>query len=200
MPLDSDTSNADANLIVEFYLNKRPPYEGREFVRVITPGDKTNIIDTLASEYYKKRFPRQWIHFQSQNDGSAFIGTPLNDWAKSSPTDISDYQLQELNILKFQTVEQVATMSDSQTQKVGMGGIGLRERARTFLQGKNQKASSSEVEELRAKHDAEMAEMREQMKALMAKFGDPCPAYEILDAPHVPKKRGRKPKLISAEA
>jgi hypothetical protein len=39
----------------------------------------------------------------------------------------------ELQILKFQTVEQVATASDSQVQKVGMGAAGLRELAKTFL-------------------------------------------------------------------
>lgn len=189
MPLDSDTSNADANLIVKFYKCEKTPYVGRDFVQIMVPGDKTNVIDTLASEHYKKRFPRQWIHYQSQNDGSMFIGTPLVDWAKARPEDISDYQLQELNILKFQTVEQVATMSDSQAQKVGMGGVSLREKARVFLQTKNQKATSSEVDELRSKHESEMAEMKAQLAALAEKFGQ-----SNVVPMDTPKRRGRPPR------
>lgn len=175
MPLDSDTANADANLIVEFYTQTKGTFEGKPFVKIMVPGDKTNIIDTLAREDHKRRFPLQWIHYQSKNDGSALIGTPLTEWSNSCPGDVSDYQLQELSILKFQTVEQVATMSDSQAQKVGMGGVGLREKAQTYLRSKNQKASSSELESTKA----ELETIKAQMAELMASMNKP--------------KRGRPP-------
>ena len=186
--LDSDTANADSNLICEFYSCTQPPHVVEVFVRIMVPGDKTNIIETIAREHHKRRFPRQWLHYQMQNDGSAMIGTPLQDWANACPEDINDYQLAELGILKFQTVEQIGTMSDSQAQKVGMGGIGLREKARQFLNTKNRKANSSEVDELRLKHEAEMAEMKAQLAALAAKFGD-----TNVVAMEPPKRRGRPP-------
>ena len=48
-----------------------------------------------------------------------------------------------------------------------MGGVGLRERARNYLLNKNQKVSSGELEETRAKLkelEAQMAMLLEQRK------------------------------------
>ena len=48
-----------------------------------------------------------------------------------------------------------------------MGGAGLRERARTFLMNKNQKVSSSELEQTRTKLrelEAQIAMLLEQRK------------------------------------
>jgi hypothetical protein len=68
-----------------------------------------------------------------------------------------------LQILKFQTVEQVATASDNQLQRIGMGGVGLRERARNYLLNKNQKVSSGELDKTRL----ELAELKAQMAMLL---------------------------------
>ncbi len=47
MPLDSDIYNADEQLQVEFYLAKEvdPKWDGKPFVRINIPGDKTTIIE-----------------------------------------------------------------------------------------------------------------------------------------------------------
>ena len=45
MPLDSDINNADSQLHVEFYVKDSGANEGRPYVRIMAPGDKTNIID-----------------------------------------------------------------------------------------------------------------------------------------------------------
>jgi len=174
--MDSDTPNADSHLHVEFYANDRAPYVGVPFVRIMVPGDKTNIIDQPVRESHKQRFPRQWLYFQMQNSGSQAIGTPLQEWAKDRPDDMSENQLAELSILKFQTAEQVATMTDAQAQKVGMGGIGLREKAKAYLGAKNQKASSSELEATKA----ELAEVKAMIAELMAKpkVGRPAKSAE----------------------
>ena len=67
--------------------------------------------------------------------------------------------------MKFQTVEQVATASDMQLQKVGMGAAGLREKARSFLLNKTKSDGQSEIENTKK----ELAELKEQLAALMAK-------------------------------
>lgn len=161
--MDSDVANADSHLHVEFYTNDRKPYEGVPFVRIMVPGDKTNIIDQPVKESHKQRFPRQWLYFQMQANGSQAIGTPLQDWSHDRPDDLSPNQLAELGILKFQTAEQVATMSDSQAQKVGMSGIPLREKARAYIASKNQKASSSELDATKAELEALKAQVAELM-------------------------------------
>ncbi len=170
MGLDSDIRNADSQLFVEFYTFEHPstdvqkPYQGVPFVRIVVPGDKTNVVEQPVRESHKQRFPRQWLHFQMQNSDAQMIGTPLKDWHLARPGEFNQMQLEELSILKFQTVEQVATASDMQLQKVGMGAAGLRDKARSFLLNKNQSESQVEIENTKQ----ELAELKEQLAAFMA--------------------------------
>lgn len=167
MPLDSDVSNADSQLHVEFYNRDVETPNGKlttPFVRIMVPGDKTNIIDQPARDHHKARFPRQWLHFQMQGTDASVIGVPLSEWMKERPQDVTDMQVAELQILKFQTVEQVATASDTQLQRIGMGAAGLRNLARTYLQNRNALAAGSELAETKR----QLAQMQEQMAALMA--------------------------------
>ena len=173
MALDSDINNADSHLHVEFYTNDQKPYKDRPtpFVRIVVPGDKTNIVDQPVREDHKERFPRQWLYFQMQKGDGPVIGTTLDQWHKDDEDEFNAHQMAELQILKFQTVEQVATASDSQLQRIGMGGAGLRERAKTYLTRKNQSANTSELEVTRR----ELDELKQQMAMLMEtkKLGRP---------------------------
>jgi hypothetical protein len=173
MALDSDINNADSHLHVEFYTNDQKPYKDRPtpFVRIVVPGDKTNIVDQPVREDHKERFPRQWLYFQMQQGDGPVIGTMLEQWNKDDDEGFNAHQMAELQILKFQTVEQVATASDSQLQRIGMGGAGLRERAKTYLTRKNQSANTSELEVTRR----ELDELKQQMAMLMEtkKLGRP---------------------------
>ena len=178
MPLDSDVPNADAALYVEFYVSDDPDWKGKPFIRIMVPGDKNNIVEQPVREDHKERFPRQWLHFQMQNaDESALvIGVPISQWLAEAPQDINRGQAEELHILKFQTVEQVATATDAQVQRVGMGGAGLRDRARAYLSRRNRAESRSELDETKR----ELEELKEQMAQLMAarKPGRPPKAVE----------------------
>lgn len=169
--LDSDDPQGDNHLFVEFYESKDDPYKGRVFVRIMSPGDKTNIIETFASDDHKMRFPRQWLAFQMKDSENAaiLIGTPLQRWYEARPSDLSEVQLQELVILKFQTVEQVATATDSQLQRIGMGAAGLRERARNFLTGKN----NAEAQKKMDAQQAEINELKAQLSELLAQRRPP---------------------------
>ena len=177
MPLDSDISNADSQLFVEFYVYDKVPYKDTPFVRIMVPGDKTNIIEQPAREHHKERFIHQWLHFQSQNNDGQVIGTKLEQWNKDKPEDFNEHQMAELQILKFQTVEQVATATDAQLQRIGMGAAGLRERARGYLTRKNQSENSSEL----AKTRSELDELKAQMALLMAQRKPGRPRKEDID-------------------
>ena len=74
------------------------------------------------------------------------------------------------------TVEQLALASDGQLQRVGMGAVGLREKARQYLNRKN-----------RTESNAELADTKRQLAELQAQL-----AELTADAP---KRRGRPPKL-----
>ena len=168
LALDSDIHNADSHLHVEFYVYDKEPYKEKPFVRIIVPGDKTTIIDQPVRDDHKQRFPRQWLHFQMQNNNAEIIGVPLKQWVQDDPENFNDMQMAELQIFKFQTVEQVATATDNQLQRIGMGAVGLREQARRYLQVKNQSSSQTEIE----KTKQELAEVKEQMAALMAQLSE----------------------------
>ena len=168
MGLDSDIHSADNHLHVEFYVYDKEPYKEKPFVRIIVPGDKTSVVDQPVRDDHKRRFPRQWLHFQMQNNNADVIGVPLKDWVRDDPENFSDMQMAELQIFKFQTVEQVATASDGQLQRIGMGAVGLREHARRYLSVKNQSSSQTEIEHTKR----ELAEVKEQMAALMAQMSE----------------------------
>ena len=177
MPLDSDTANADAHLHVEFYMYDKAPYKDVPFVRIMVPGDKTNIIEQPVREHHKERFIRQWLYFQSKNDDGQVIGTLLGAWNKDCPEDFSEHQMAELQILKFQTVEQVATATDAQLQRIGMGAAGLRERARAYLTSKNRAENNSELVKTRS----ELDELKAQMALLMAQRKPGKPRKDDVD-------------------
>ncbi len=184
--MDSDIQNADSQLHVEFYHFKDEPYKGVPFVRIMIPGDKTNIVEQRVREDHKERFPRQWLYFQMQNnEQTPTIGTPLFDWHTNAPADLTRNQLEELQILKFQTVEQVALASDSQMQRIGMGGAGLRERARSYLQNKNRSDSASELEETKQKLadlEAKMAMLLEGHEPQKRAPGRPKKTADLVEA------------------
>jgi len=169
MPLDSDTSGADAHLSVEFYTHKSEPHVGEPFVRIAVPGNDLTVIDTPARDHHARRCPLQWLNFQRQNSPEPPVGTSLKDWNAAQPESLTEHMMGELQILHFATVEQVAGASDAQLQRVGMGGPGLRERARAFLARKNMSETALELERTRA----ELAELREMVAAMSPRVGRP---------------------------
>ena len=133
MPLDTDISNADSQMHVEFYVHERDPYVGVPFVRIMNPGDKTNIFDQPVRDHHK-----------------------------------------ELHIMKFQAVEQVATASDAQLQRIGMGATGLRNVAREFLNRKNSGAHQSELAETKKA----LADLQAQVAGILEQRGPGRPRKE----------------------
>jgi len=161
--MESDMNNADNALHVEFYKSTEEGYKDVPFVRIHIPGDKTTVIDQPVREDHKERFVRQWLYFQMKsNEGAEVYGTMLSKWNADEPKEFDKFQMEELQILKYQTVEQVATSTDSQLQRVGMSGFALRDKARTYLARQNQTAASTALEDAQK----ELAILKEQVALL----------------------------------
>ncbi len=167
--------NPDAGLQVEFFIwTRRDPvdaegkpytaFEGKPFVRIEKPGDKTFMVEQAVREDHKQRFPRQWQHFQQSQGEGMVIGTPLEAWFEAMPGDLTDVQLAELKILKFQSCEQLAIASDAQIQRLGMGGIGLRKRAGDWLGSKSKSHATQELEAVKS----QLLDSRRQMDEMQA--------------------------------
>jgi membrane protein involved in colicin uptake len=207
MAIESDISNADSRLAVQFYKKTvkqdiasdeagRPIFKEFDFVRIMIPGDNLTEIDTYAQESHKQRFPRQWAHYQNQvANHQDIIGTPLDQWPQ-----VSRSQAEELRGLKFHTVESIADCSDQQLQRIGMvAGMSphnFRLKAKAFLNLANDSAEvahrEAELQALREENDkikaeteAKLSKMESQMEALLAAVAEKTP-------------KTRKPKVVEA--
>jgi hypothetical protein len=212
MAIESDTQDADSRLAVKFYKRAvklehesneagRPIFKDFDFVRIMVAGDNLTEIDTYAQESHKQRFPRQWLQYQASQDSSSEIhGTPVEQWPL-----ITQSQAQELRAIKFLTVESIANASDLQLQRIGMiAGMSphaFRDKAKTFLNLATESAEANkraeeinqlkqelaqkeaETAKIKAETDAKLAQMQEQMAAILAAVGEK-------------KTRTRKPKVV----
>ena len=178
-------SNPDSVLHVNFYMKSlennfesekqgRPIFYETPFIRIMTPGNQLSVIDTHVRPEHKARFPIQWAAFQNgQNIDDQTIGTPLIEWPS-----ITRSQAEELKSLKFFTVEQIANASDLQTQRLGMNGAFLKQKAKAFLELAKDSAveqklaadllrKDQQIDELRA-HLERNSKMMEEMQAKLS--------------------------------
>lgn len=155
------------------------------FVEISTPGNNLNIVDVPMREDHKFRFPRQWAMFEADNDvDEQIVGTPL-----STVNFISKSMVEELKVLKFLTVEQIANASDLQMQSLGMSAQELKRKAMLFLDSSKEVAVKHELDEI-AKRDRLIADLTEKVNALSV-TKDPLLNVEIVPF----KKRGRPKKV-----
>lgn len=203
--------NPDALLYVEFYWHEEMDKWGSEvksaeagkrvivkkekrpFVRIMRPGDSTTMIETAVREEHKQRWPERWLYWQMQEglvDQQEVPGWKLEEWVY---LDDKPELLRDLKHSRFQTVDQVGGASDAQVQRMGLGGLGLREQARVDLRNRVAKDAMAAV----AEKDKEIAAMQERMGRLEAMLTKPDvqPVTESIVAPTAPpKKRGRPKK------
>src|SRR5215831_7393199 len=57
----------------------RPIFKDEVYVRIVTPGDRNNIVERPLRPEDKLRFRRQWEIFEKGEEGVAF-GTRLEEW------------------------------------------------------------------------------------------------------------------------
>lgn len=140
----------------------RPIYTDIPFIRITIPGDTNNIIERKLTEQDKHKYPRAWAEYQ-RGETQGFTGTPLEQWPQ-----ITRAQVKESKYFECHTVEQLAGLTDSHCQKMGMGFRDLREKAKAYLGVAETTAAATaqalENERLRQ----EMAELR----AMIAEGGE----------------------------
>lgn len=170
----------------------RPIFDDVDMVKIYISGDSHNVIDTLVREDHKQRFPREWMNYMNKHGNDPHLsGTPLSQWPL-----ITISQAEELKALKFFTVENVASASDAQLQKLGMTAgmspYAFRDRAINYLKVAKDEADVNKNEEMIAKLEAEnakikaeteakLAAMQEQMAAILAAVGEKKPRKKKAD-------------------
>ena len=212
MALPSDEQNADSRLQVRFYKRPvqqeqesieagRPIYKEFDFVHICVAGDTLTEIDTYVLPSHKTRFPIQWAQYQNRVGASEpdVIGTPVAEWPL-----VSKSQAEELRALKFYTVESIANASDQQLQRIGMAAgmspYAFRDKAKSFLNlatssaetdKRDQEINSlkeelakkdAETAKMKAETDAKLAQMQDQMAAILAAVGEKKPRKRKAEA------------------
>jgi hypothetical protein len=106
----------------------RPIHEEIDYIEIMTPGDKDNIICRPMRDVDKIRFPRHWEGYQARiSPDDTIEGTLLEEWPQ-----ISRSEAEELKFFHVRTVEQLAMMSDANAQNF-RGAATLKQKAQKFL-------------------------------------------------------------------
>lgn len=150
----------------------------REFVEIITPGDK-NTVDDFAEEFHKRE---HWKEYQAFRAGkTAPLGKPVEDCEYISPP-----QATELRIHHCHTEEQLADASDILVNQIPNGWT-LREFARAMCKARRDNKDLNKVNALQAELSRTQADLAE-LKRLFTGSSESVVTEEI-------KKRGRPKKV-----
>jgi hypothetical protein len=91
----------------------RPVFKDMDYVEVMIPGDKNNIVVEPVWQQYKDRFPQKWAQYLAGEEQTA-SGTPLKVAPFLTPALVED-----LKFLKIVTIEQLASLPDTAMNFMG---------------------------------------------------------------------------------
>ena len=176
----------DAKLFVVFFLHPRedkaktaesgrPMFLDEEYVRIMVPGDKDNVVIRPARDLDKQRFAKQYAAFQ-QGEGEIQEGTPLKAWPM-----MSRGQVEEMKFFGVYTVEQLADLADVHVGKFMALGK-LKQQAQAYIQAAKDTAPLTQLNAAVEQKDAEIASLSQALEELIEKV-------KLLENP---KKAGKK--------
>ena len=143
-------------------IENRPVFVEKIFITKIVPGDNKLIIDRPMRDEDMEEFPREWALWQQKRQNTV-PGTPIESWIA-----ISDTQKAEFKALNIFTIEQFASLPDSNASKI-MGFNELRDKAKAFVSA----AQDAELmAKLRAETDAKLASQEAEIERLRAMIMD----------------------------
>ena len=131
------------------------PVDGLDHIRIEFPGDTKSIPDFLATDHYKRRFPRQWRVYKGE----------LEEFAGQTRIEavswIDPGMIQDMKRASIHTVEYLAGMSDASIDSTNMIGLmAFRAKAKEHLA---EKAKSSQFDSLQAQN-AELMKRLEKLE------------------------------------
>jgi hypothetical protein len=209
---ETDGSRRDHGAHARFYKRAVPDKEkskkeGREvcsvqdFVEILTPGDKTNIVDRPVRDEDKLRFGRQWAAYQTdaKADQDAASGTLLSAWG-ALPADRAEVY----RFHKVATVEQLAGLNstglDNLAKDLGPEVRKDMERAKAFLSAARGNAPMLQLQSALDERDKRIAALEAALNMRPAEVVAPQPVRSPADeAPVAPRKRGRPSKAAQAQ-
>jgi hypothetical protein len=166
MEFNMEDNQQRGSMLVQFYSkvkqNKsksraegRAVFEEVPYIRKRTPGDKFQEIDRPVRDTDKGEFPNAWAAFQNGREQQE-EGTMLSAWGAINPARVEEYAF-----FKVRTVEQLASVSDSNLQNMGPLARRERDKAKEFLEASKSRAPLTQLQ-------AELEEKSKRLEALEA--------------------------------
>lgn len=127
----------DANLVVQFYSRPvkdngkteeagRPIFIDMDYVKIIAPGNATNIIDRPVDDVDRARFRDRYNAWKA-GESNTVQGTLLSEWPAINRT-----LCEELRFFQLLTVEQLAAAPDNLAPQI-QGFYGLKQQAADYI-------------------------------------------------------------------
>jgi hypothetical protein len=163
----------DKKLFVQFYSrpvqdsvasaeSKRPIFVDADFVKIMVPGDKRTVIDRMASDEDRQRFPQHYARFKA-GQSEQTVGTPLDMLPGMTAGKVEEYKH-----FGIKTIEMLANASDSVGQQF-MQFQADKTRAKGYLALATDNAAVKEVD---ARLSKENEAMKAQLESMQKKFDD----------------------------
>lgn len=166
----SAQSEQDKMLAVRFYVKPkedkksskeqgRPIFKDTEYIEIRTPG-KRDYVSRPVSDLDRNRFQEAYRNFKNRTSVEEGLGTPLTEW-----NAISRSMAEELAFFNVKTVEQLATMADTQAGQFRQG-LEFKANAKKWLDKANQEKPFLEMEQRNEELKAELDETKDVLKML----------------------------------
>jgi len=156
----------------------RPIFVSREYVTIMVPGDKTNVVNRPVSDLDRRRFADKYAAFRSGTQDQQ-SGTPLDTvpW-------ITREQVEELKFFNVRTLEHLANMPDSNAQRF-MGINQLRQKARDQIALAKEQAPALRLQNELRERDERLAVLEKRLAEMATKVD----TYEAMKEAQVPAKK-----------
>ena len=180
-----NTQSGDELLLVKFFTaprqnpqksadEGRPIFDDVTWISITPPGDRTSVIERVATQMDINRFPRHYAAYKNREAQETVSGTPLAQWPLMTRS-----QVEELKYFNVHTIEQLIGMSDAHSANI-MGIRALQEKAKLYLESSKVAADGEKL----LKSEQEIADLKAQIAELR----------EMMESDDKPKQRGRPPK------
>jgi hypothetical protein len=160
----------------------------KEYVYIRVAGNDKEVIFRPVNDQVKARFPQEYEAWK-KGQAEPTTGTPIDRWPQLTPG-----QAANLKGLNIRTVEDMATLSETGLQEVGMGARKLQEDARKFLSLAQAAADVGQLDELReavASKDIQLKQQADAIATLQAQMAELLKPKEepVAEEPPVRRKK-----------
>lgn len=141
----------------------RPIYDQIEMVGINVPGSKDEVVKKVNDDV-KAKFGQQYTHWKRTQE------QPVDGTLLSMVPWLNLAQVKEMQAINIHTLEQLASLSDTAVQKIGMGGVELRKKALAYMASAQGNADLQRLHDRIAELERENTRLKESIVQVNARY------------------------------